>query len=127
MTLKRGDACGLEEREDALGHGAHDPRLAFLHLREVERRGGHLDAVDREFRLQTVVQLARLEQRLGRDAARVQAGAAEGRRPVLVLPLINTGDGEVVLCRADGRRVARRTPADHDDVEGVSRSLLFAH
>src|SRR2546430_14316604 len=67
-----------------------------------------------------MVELGGLQQRLGRDAARVQAGAAEGGAAVAVLPLIYAGDAELVLRGADRGRIARRAAADDHDVEGIS-------
>src|SRR5438105_15325010 len=63
VSLERGDAGGLEQRENPLRHGAHDAALALLHLREVKRHARHLDAVRRELLLRPVVQLGRLQQR----------------------------------------------------------------
>jgi len=49
-----------------------------------------------ELVVRTVIELGRLEQRLRGDAARVQAGAAEGMAAVVVLPLVDAGDLEPV-------------------------------
>ena len=46
VTLETSDACGLEQRDDPLGHRAHDAALALLHLREIELDPGRLDAMD---------------------------------------------------------------------------------
>src|SRR5256886_17585780 len=92
----------------SLGHAAHDAALALLHLRQIERRARHLDAVHGELLVHAMVELGGLQQRLGRDAARVQAGAAERGAAVAVLPLIYTGDAELVLRGADRSRIARR-------------------
>src|SRR6185312_4457374 len=50
------------------------------------------------------------------NAARVQAGAAEGIRTILVHPLIDTRDLELVLAGADGGGITGGTTADDDDV-----------
>ena len=65
-----------------------------------------------------VGELARLEQDLRGNAAGVQAGTAERVAAVAVLPAVDTGNLEAVLCGADGRRVAGRAAADHDQVKG---------
>jgi len=96
---------------------AFDPRQVRL-----EDEWRRLDAVNREFRLHLVIQLGRFEQRLGRNAARIQAGATERRRAVEVLPLVDARNAELVLTRADRSRVARRTATDDDDVERISVS-----
>src|SRR5262249_18690604 len=64
------------------------------------------------------------QQRLGRDAAPVQADAAEIR-------LLDDCGLEAELCRTDRGDIAARTGADDDDVEGCvghdcSRSLYAA-
>src|SRR5256885_16310018 len=66
-----------------------------------------------------MVELGGFEQRLGGNAAGVEAGAAEGGTAVAVLPLIYTGDAELVLRGANRSRIARRAAADHHDVEGI--------
>src|SRR5580700_2880516 len=48
VALQPDDARGLKEREDPLGHTAHDAALALLHLCQIERRPGDLDTVDGE-------------------------------------------------------------------------------
>ena len=119
VSLQPGHPCRLEQREDPLRHATHDAALALLHLGKVKRRAGDLDAVGREFLLDAVVELARLQQRLGGDAAGVQTRAPEGRRAIAVLPLIDARDSELVLRGADGGRIPRRSPADDDHVEGI--------
>src|SRR5262249_5008721 len=112
VTLQRRDTCALEQRQDAAGHALHDGRLALLHGGQIERHTGRLDAVDRQLRLHLVIQLGRLEQRLGRNAAGVEAGTAESRRAVEVLPLVDARDAQLVLTGADRGRIARRTATD---------------
>ena len=82
-----------------------------------------LDAVDAEFVLGLVIQLAGFEQRLGGDAAGIRAGAAEHGRAVLVLPLVDAGHLELVLRRANGRGITRRTAADDDHVVFVAHGI----
>src|SRR5579863_3177942 len=119
VALQRSDARGLEEREDPLRHVAHNAALALLHLRKIKAGTGNSNAVRSELLLYAVVELARLQQRLGGNAAGVQAGAAEGRAAIVVLPLIDAGDTELVLGSTDCGRVAGRAPTDDDDVETV--------
>src|SRR5215469_14669261 len=76
--------------------------------------------MDREFLVRAMVQLRRLEQRLRRDAAGVQAGATEGGRAVVVLPLIYTGDAQLVLCCANARRVSGGACTDDYDFLGIA-------
>ena len=66
--------------------------------------------------LRLVIQLGGFEQRLGRNAAGVGAGAAEHGAAVLVLPLVDAGHLELVLRRADGGGISSRTAADDDHI-----------
>ena len=93
-----------------------DLRLPLLHRREVEPTLADLDAVRGELVLRAVKELGGLEQRLRRNAAGVQAGAAEGVAAVLVLPFVDAGDLELVLGGADRAGIAGGTAADDDDV-----------
>ena len=52
------------------------------------------------------------EERLGRDAADVDAGAAEG------LVGFDADDGEAELCGADGGDIAAGAAADDDEIRG---------
>ena len=91
--------------------------LALLHRRHVEAELAHLDAVRAELGLRPVIELGGFEQRLGRDAAGVEAGAAEGVAAVEILPFVDARGLELVLGRADRAGVAGRTGTDDDDVE----------
>ena len=65
-------------------------------------------------RVRRVVEFLRgLQQRLGRDAADIQAGAAERGA------LLHAGDLHAELRRADGAHIAAGSGADDDDVEGI--------
>src|SRR5262245_53949228 len=72
--------------------------------------------------VRAVVELGRLEQRLRRNAADVQAGAAEQPLAFLVLPVIDARSGQAELCGTQGGGIAGRAAADDDDVE-----ILIAH
>jgi hypothetical protein len=116
VALQRGDTRALEQHGNAIGAGLDDAGLALLHLGDVEVDAAHLDAVSAQFVPGLDEQLARFEQRLGGNAARVRAGAAEHGRAVLVLPLVDAGYLELVLRRANGRGITRRTAADDDHI-----------
>jgi hypothetical protein len=115
--VQAGDVGALEQCHQSLRHAAHDLRLALLHLREIELDSRHLDAVDFEFLARAVVQLGRLEQSLGRNAAGIQTGAAERIASVQVLPVVDAGYRQSVLAGADRGRVPGWAAADHDHVE----------
>src|SRR5271168_4986779 len=124
VTLQRGDASRLEERQDALGHGLDDARLALLHLPDVHGDVRRLDPVRSELLVSTVIKLSRLQQRLGGNAPRVQARAAEGADAIRILPLVDTGDAEFVLTGTDRGGIARGTAADDNDIERVGHGEL---
>src|SRR5690606_17170526 len=116
-----GDLVGLEQLRDAAGELLHDGVLAADHLPHVDLRVAGGDAVLAEDVLQ-VVELARgIEQRLGRDAAHAQAGAAECRLAVLAQGGVDAGGLHAQLGGTDRGVVAGRAGADDDDVE------LFGH
>jgi len=68
-----------------------------------------------------LVLVRRVQQRLGRDAAHAQAGAAQGRLAVLAQRGVDAGGLQAQLRGADRGVVAGRAGTDDDDVE------LFAH
>ena len=91
------------------------------HRLHVDLRVVGADAVVLEA-VRQVVELARgIEQRLGRDAADVEAGAAQRGLAVLADEGIDAGGLQAELRRADRRHVAGGAAADDDDVE------LLAH
>ena len=61
------------------------------------------------------VKAGRLEERLGRDAAAVEARAAD-------LVLVDEGDLEAELGGTEGRRVPAGARAEHDEIEVVGRA-----
>ena len=60
--------------------------------------------------IRVVVQVRRVQQRLGRDASHVEAGTSEGAAP------LDAGHLEAELGALDGGDVSARTAADDDDV-----------
>ena len=108
------DLVLLEQELDALGQAGDDPVLARLHLRHVDADRPAWPSADRDAPLLRVLddlqRVRVLEQRLGRNAAPEQAGAAER------LLLLDDGDLEAELRGADRRDVAAGAGADHDDV-----------
>jgi hypothetical protein len=92
--------------------------LARLHLGDVHRYLFDTDSVAREFLVRAVVELGRLEQRLRRDAAGVEARASEGAGAIAILTFVDAGGLQPVLGRADCGHIPGRSRADDDDVEG---------
>ena len=74
------DAVALEQPGEALDDAVHDAAAVALHLLEVEVDVAEAHAQLREVPLRVVVGVRRLHHRLGRDAANVEARAANHRR-----------------------------------------------
>jgi hypothetical protein len=116
MSLQPGDARALEETGDAERRLLHDLCAALLHGRDVEVDAADLHAVHGELVLRAMEQLGGLQQRFGRNAARVEARAAERVGAVLVLPLVDAGDLELVLAGADCAGITGGATADDDHI-----------
>ena len=116
VALQVGHVVLLQQASDALGERVHDLVLVRHHRIEIELDARDLDAMTGEPRLGVGVFLRRVQQRLGRDAADVEAGAAESGRA------LDAGRAQPELSRADGGDVAAGAGADHQDVE-----VMFAH
>ena len=76
-SLNRRDVVFLEQKRNAVGQAFDDAVLALEHRGQIEIDPAELDAVIAEAILGEVKELAGIEQRLARDAADVEAGAAE--------------------------------------------------
>ena len=120
-TIIGSDLVGLEQHADAAGELLDDLVLAANHRLDVDLGILEADAVVAKD-VAHVPELARgIQQRLGRDAAHAQAGAAEGRLAVLAQRRVDAGGLQAQLGRADGSVVTGRAGTDDDDVE------LFSH
>ena len=104
------DLVLLEQEGDAVDVALHALVLEGQHLGEIELGRGHLDAHGGEAVSRFLEQLGGMQQRLGGDAADVEAGAAEGGA------LLHHGHLHAELRRADGAHVAARAGADDDQV-----------
>src|SRR5690606_24569758 len=125
-ALQAGDLVGLEQLADAAGQLLDDPCLARLHRAEIELDLARPDAVGGELLLCPVQQFRGLEQRLGRDAPGVEAGAAEGATAVMILPVVDAGRAQAMLGRAYGRRVPGGAATDHDHVVVVAHLFTWS-
>ena len=118
------DFVALHQRAHASGERFHDLVFATEHGREVEADLVEHDAVFGRFLFCKNKMVAGGEQRLARDAADIEAGAAE------FIVLFDDGGFESELRGADGGDVAARTGADDDDVEFIHGNddvgLLFS-
>ena len=100
----------LHQEIETLGVLGHDLRLALLDGGPIQLAGVY--AFDAEFLcfFQVVPKFGVEQQRLGRDAAYVQAGAAEH------VVFFDEGGFQAVLAGADRGGVASRAAADDGDV-----------
>src|SRR5581483_908246 len=115
--MEKLDLVLAEKEGDAVVARLHHALLALVHLREVELEALHLDAVLGELVAGLLVILRGLQQRLGRDAADIGAGAAERRLAICAAPVVEAGGREAKLCRADRGNVAARAAPDHHHIE----------
>ena len=109
------DLAALQQRLEAADEPVDDRLLAHLRLGELDRRRRrvHAELGRAPHRAQ---HLGGLQQLLGRDAAAVQAGAAE---PLL----LDDRDAHARRRAVERGRVAARTTAEHDEIEVVGTSI----
>ena len=103
-----------------------DSIFALDHLGGVKLHIAHSDAVFGKVMLRSMEMLGRLQQSFGRDAAHVQAGAAQsGGVAGLIHAGIDTGGFETQLCGADGGNITAGAGADYHYVELRHLKLLY--
>ena len=112
-----GHAVRLKERRDAARELPHHLVLVHHHGRHIEACALDPNAMDGDAIAQVGVELGRFEQRLRRDAADVQAGAAERGVVFDIAPLVHARNLQPELRRADRGHIARGSGADHDDIK----------
>ena len=125
-------ALAVEERDLVLLEQVQDAVVVLLDHRvlaadqrvELQADALDFDAVLGEVVVGLLVVFGRLQQRLGRDAADVGAGAAGSRAALAILPGVDAGDRHAELRGADGGDVAAGACADHDDVKLFGHSVL---
>src|SRR5690606_32730058 len=125
VAFQQGDAVGLEQAGDAAGQVLDDGVLARDHLRHIEGDALGLGAVHFEAFVGLMVLVGAVQQRLRRNAADVQAGAAEGDLAVLVLVLLDAGGLQAELRRLDGGHVAPWARANHYHVEFLGHNSFL--
>ena len=115
LALDHGDPAGLDQPGEALEEPGDDAVLVGVHA-------GHVDAVEAGPHAELlglaglVGDLGGVQQRLGGDAADVQAGAAE-------VALLDEADRQAELSGAQGAGVAARTRPENEYVEVGRRPL----
>ena len=116
-----GDLVLRQQAVDPLAERGDDLFLALEHRGQIEGHRADLDAVMSKLTSGFLVFVARLEERLGRDAPDPQAGAAEA-----VLLLDHSG-GEPELGGTDGGHIAAGTGTDHQHVIRLHRPAHSSH
>ena len=111
-AAKRLDLVLLEQIFDAFDVTLDALLLVFEHRREIDARLADLDAHVAELVAGLLVELGRIEHRLRRDAADVQASAAEGGA------LLHHRGLHAKLRRANGADISAGAAADDDEVVG---------
>ncbi|MCY1533814.1 hypothetical protein D9M68_691620 [compost metagenome] len=117
MAFEGGHAVGLEQGGDAAGQVLDDVGLALDHRRNVDGDAFGFDAVDLKGFLGFVVLVGAVQQRLGRNAADVQAGAAESDLAFLADVLLDTSGLQAELGGTDGGNVTAGAGTNHNHVE----------
>jgi hypothetical protein len=109
-ALQPGHLVLLEQEFDPLGVLADHIVLVGAHLRPIDLGlGGNPHLV--EILLRLVQHVGGVQKRLRRDAAHVEAGAAQRLAP------LDAGDLQAQLRRADGADIAAGARADDDEIE----------
>ena len=109
MAVDQGDLPPAEQAGQAAEQPVDDAGLALVDLRPVGPETSLRHDPEIAGLAHRAGHLGRLEQRLGRDAAAVQAGAAH-------LMVLHQGNVEPGRGAVQGRRVAAGTAAEHHDV-----------
>jgi hypothetical protein len=123
------DLVLLEQALDAAGELGDDVVLALDHGLDVDADVARRDAVHDEAVAGVVEVLGGLQQRLGGDAADVEAGAAEAHLALRVVVGLGFAAGgvEAELRRANGGDIAAGAAADDYDVELFSHGKTLSH
>ncbi|MNP18380.1 hypothetical protein D3C76_1108630 [compost metagenome] len=125
MAFQQGHAVGLEQGGHAAGQVLDDGVLAANHRRDVDADALGFDAVDFEAFVSLMVLVGAVQQRLGRNAADVQAGAAQSGLAFLVLVLLDAGGLETELGCLDGGNVAAGARTNHYHVEFLGHNSFL--
>ena len=125
-TLDAGDSTGLEQGLDSTRQLLDDAALARQHRTDIDRQLAGRNTVLAELLVGPVIELRGLEQRLGRDAADIETGAAKRLALARDGPVVDAGRRHAELSCAYGGRIASGASADHDEVEFlVCHSALY--
>ena len=125
MAFEGGHAVGLEQGSDAAGQVLDDVGLARNHRRNVDGDALGFDTMDFEGLFGLMVLVGAVQQRLGRDAANVQAGTAERHLAFLADVLLDAGGLQAQLGSADGGNVTAGAGTNHYHVEFLAHISIL--
>jgi hypothetical protein len=119
VPIEQGDLVLLEQPLDAAGQLLDDAVLAREHPGHIDRRVADADALIGKAVAGFLEEVRGVQQRLGRNATNVQAGAAKTRLALWISIGIRftAGDIETELRGADGGNVATGTTTDNKNVK----------
>ena len=109
-------AVGPEQGLDSARQFLHHPVLAGNHGSDIVRQLAGDNAMPGGTVTNLFIERRTFQQRLGRNAADVQAGAAEHRLSLLAEPVVHAGSPETKLCTADSGNITSRPGTDDDCV-----------
>src|SRR5690606_990589 len=117
VTFEQGHAIALDQRRNTAGEVFDDYVLAADHRRyvHVDVTGGN--AVNLEAFAGFMELVGAVQQRLGRNAAYVQAGATQGGLAFLALVLFDQSSLQTQLSSPNRSHIAARARTDYNDVE----------
>ena len=113
LTLDHGDAAGLDEALESLVLARDDLLAIRGDRRDVDAGQRRVHAVLRRL-ARDIRYLGRVQERLGRDAPDVEAGAAQ-------LVLLDEADGQAELAGTKRSRIPATSAAEDDKVEILLR------
>ena len=117
FAVKEADFVLFEQVKDAVVVLFDHAVFAGDHFLDVHFQVFEADAVLAKVMRGLLEMLGALQQRLGRNAAHVGAGASGSGAAFFVFPLVNAGHVQAQLRSANGRDIAAGACADNDDVK----------
>ncbi len=120
LPLIQSILCFLKRKATPAVLAVDHPILLRHHGRQIELDARNLDAVAGKAVAGLMEALRGEEQRLGGDAADIEAGAAQG------LALLDAGRLQPELGRADRRDIAARSAADHHQIIALGLAHRFS-
>ena len=125
VAFEQGHAIGLEQAGNTAGEVLDDGVLARHHGRNVDGHALGFDTMHGEAVFRFVVLPGAVQQRLGRNATDVQAGAAESDLAVAALVLLDAGSLQAELRCFDGGYIATRAGTDDYHVEFLGHNVFL--